>query len=86
MNSENQSGFSSSIVLTYIRIASIAAVSPSCVQLLHLALSMAFQPQGLGARHGPAVACWYSAYSRSRVSSATARAPRGGFAAKPTAA
>mmetsp|Transcript_5947 Transcript_5947/g.25293 ORF Transcript_5947/g.25293 Transcript_5947/m.25293 type:complete len:402 (+) Transcript_5947:738-1943(+) len=61
VNSENQSGFSSSIVLTYIRIASIAAVSPSCVQLLHLALSMAFQPQGLGARHGPAVACWYSA-------------------------
>ena len=50
-----QSGFSSSMVDTYIFMASIAGVSPSWVHELHLALSMAFHPQGLAARHGPAV-------------------------------
>jgi hypothetical protein len=32
-------------------------MSPSCIQLFHFALSMAFHPHGLALVHGPAVTC-----------------------------
>mmetsp|Transcript_13548 Transcript_13548/g.56694 ORF Transcript_13548/g.56694 Transcript_13548/m.56694 type:complete len:252 (-) Transcript_13548:263-1018(-) len=58
---ELQSGTVSSRVRTYRRIASTEGMSPRLLQLVHLALSTTFQPQGLGSMQGPAVACLCSA-------------------------
>ena len=49
-----QSGFSSSMPLTYIRIASSLPSEPSEFHEFHLARSSAFQ-KGFGVSHGPAV-------------------------------
>jgi hypothetical protein len=56
-------------------MASMLDMPPSWLQDSHLALSTTFQPQGLGSLQGPTVACWCSAYSTSRSSSATGLDP-----------